>query len=196
MNVKKFFGKCLIAALALLTVSSGDLITSSANATPSDRSAIVSVSAQSFVVAHESPTDGKTSGISGVISNSIPGGDGSSSCGNGAPNTGWENLYASDGTALLQMCSFDAGYHTMVTQIRIYNYYPQDPISTAYALATYDDGAHDADNRQVGGTASQANMEVQHTFTSGGLHKVTLEGGFYSYKSRGYWKQSQSLTLN
>ena len=73
----------------------------------------------------------------------------------------------------------------MVTQVRIYNYYPQDPIPTAYALATYDDGSHDGEDVEVYGTSSQAYLEVQHTFSSGGPHSVTLEVGCLLELKRG-----------
>ncbi|MGZ4134036.1 MAG: hypothetical protein ACXVPC_02630 [Tumebacillaceae bacterium] len=117
------------------------------------------------------------------------------SCGNTANNTGWVNYYSSDRTALLQLCTFDAGSHKMVTYVRVYNFYG-DNISSAYALATYDDGQHDSDDISVGGVAAQAYMQVEHTFSSGGLHTVTVDGGFFGYESEGSWSQKQSLTLN
>lgn len=123
----------------------------------------------------------------------IPGGDYGSGCGGGARNTGWVNYYSSDRSALLQMCSFDDGGHTMVTHYRLYTLIPSDYISSAYAVGTWDDGAHDAD--YVKGQGGTAYGTLEHTFANAGSHTISLQGGFYSVYSQGYWEQNQSLYI-
>ena len=193
MNIKKMtlgkFHWMLVAVSASLAISGGSTVHAAA------KSGAASETHSSFNVFHKPQNDQFAQNTSSDDRPNyvIPGGDYGGGCGNGARNTGWASYYSSDRTAQLQMCSFDAGGHKMVTYFRLYTYIPGDYISNAYGIGTWDDGAHDAD--YVMGAYNTAYGTLEHTFSSAGTHSISLQGGFYSTFSQGYWEQNQSLYI-
>ncbi|HEU4963931.1 MAG TPA: hypothetical protein VFV52_08770 [Bacilli bacterium] len=183
--MKRFFS-LLIFAFALFMLPSNSAVHAEQMSTPTP---------VHFDVTHSKKfEEGTANLLSSEGPNQVVIGSGGG-CGGGATNTGWTNHYSRDRTSILQTCSFDAGYHTMITQMRIYTLIAGDLLTSANALATYDDGSLDSDYIIVGGTASQAFLEVEHSFSSGGYHSVTIEGGFESTYSTGYWSELEAMTL-